>query len=224
MSGATTFDPWSATEAEARALALLSGDDPLVLSLVRGRGALLALQLLPPASPLARWCAATRLLDRRSAILAADGRAVMDAMDLCAQHQLVAPPWLVATFRRCLQPVLCGHVESWDSDQALGDPAPGRGGAAAAAMHRRLVCRVWAIARRFLWAQRAHGLPASDLWQCFSSSSRAAGPVSKLDHELQCAIRTAGCGRTKALDLMAEAEELLGPPAWSPRHVAPPLL
>lgn len=217
------FDPWTATEAEARAMALLAGDDPLTLCLVNGRGSLLALQQLPASSPLSRWCAATRLIDRRASIETGDGLAVLAAVDLCATHQLQVPQWLALAYRRVLGPVLAGQAGTAAALQALGGQAHGGCAAARAAQDRRALCRVWSIVRRFRWQQQGPSVPELVLWQAFSRAGQAAAR-HQLDAELQQAVRACGVGRTKARRLFDEAVHLLGPPAWKLQQVPPPLL
>lgn len=215
------FDPWTATEAEARAAALQSGDDPLTLALVAGRGALLAAQLLPAKSPLARWCAATRLVDRRASIETGDACAVLAGVDLCASHQLEVPQWLAVAFRRAVGPALAGRAAV--TLRPMGGDEQCRGGPTRAAQDRRALWRVWAIVRRHRWTPAARRPPDHVLWGAFSLawSASAAGA---LDGDLQRAVRSVGVGRTKARALFEEAERLLGPACWPLQHVPPPLL
>jgi acyl dehydratase len=200
------FDPWTASESEARAATLRMGFDPLHVDLVRGRASHLAQHLLPSVAPLRRWCAAGQVQALRE-----EGEArlelaqLMRAQVLCSLHGLVPPGWLTSALTLRLA--------------EAGQPTN-----AARTDHRRLTRErraAWVLMRRYRWA---HGADASKdvLWQAIVNRAQLADD-GDLELGLTQAIRRLPMGKSKAQQRLAEAEVLLGPPAWPVAHVPPPL-
>lgn len=100
-----SFDPWTATFAEAQA-AHGEGFDP------------------SPAQPLYQWNAAQEVTQLREEVELGNGFAVLDAISRCARHGLVMPDWLARQYLTRYHGVLNCRVGSWD--QAFGAPFPVR--------------------------------------------------------------------------------------------------
>lgn len=111
---AASFDPWTATEAEARAGTAFEGYFCESLPLM--------LDMLDPRSPLAQWLAAQRLTEFKDGIAAGRGSDVLFAVALCAKHGLVMPEWLSALFLRRHRAVTEMRCKSWSDPEAFGDP------------------------------------------------------------------------------------------------------
>lgn len=118
-----TFDPWTASAAEAASAAFSPG--------------------MP--EPLAQHYAAQTVLQARGACMAVGGGLeVMRCMRLCASNKLTAPEWLAAEFARRHSLVEQANVGTWD--EAFGKPWPGgekRLAAARQRMRLRAIVHGW---------------------------------------------------------------------------------
>lgn len=207
---AETFNPWTATEAQARAVTLQQGFDPMAVELVQGRASRLAFELLPPYAPLRRWCAAGQVRQLRGVGLASKSLAhLRHALQLCAEHDLVPPRFLQLALVVGLGPELKVLRPAKRLRKARQPSNP-----AHAARLRR---KVWELVRRFRWAYP--GQPLDKLWGAVRAGRQLA---PGLEPGIDRAVRRLGLGSTQARAYLNEASTLYGEPTW-PARAAPPM-
>jgi len=206
-----TFNPWSASESQARAVTLQQGFDPLIVELVQGRDSRLVFQLLPSCAPLRRWCAAGQVLQLRRADPAGASQAhLRHAVQLCAEHDLVPPRSLLLSLV-----VSLGSAPKAPRVANRGRKARRASNPAHAARLRR---KVWELVRRFRWAYPAQ--PFKALWSAVDASRRLA---PGLEPGVDRAVRRLGLGSSStARDYLNQARALYGEPTW-PARAAPPM-
>ena len=73
-----------------------------------------------PAGPLPQWDALQRLDALEGQYAEGDGFALLDAIRICANHDLVIPRWAAMAFIKGFNAVLNCHTDSWDG--AFGRP------------------------------------------------------------------------------------------------------
>ena len=72
--------------------------------------------------PLFRWIALGQIARLEKEFVAGSGFALMQAIRLCANHDLILPPWVADGFIRGFDKALNYRVRTWD--EAFGSPHP----------------------------------------------------------------------------------------------------
>lgn len=134
-SSSAPFDPWTATEDEARAA---TGGDTIEVG---------EYKLINPA--MSRWYAARYIgsILRPRIENEGDTLAILEAMAECAENGLVAPDWLAKAFIEPIHKVLDYKVGS--IDEAFGHPFKGKR-VADLRRQREMQSFLWLGAREFL--------------------------------------------------------------------------
>jgi hypothetical protein len=216
VTSAATFDPWTATEDQARAATLREGHDPVSVHLVQG-SCRLSRYLLEVDAPLRRWCVAKQVLELREKGPALVDRSELErASLLCVQHGMQPPRWLILH-------LLVRNDETASEDAVeLGRRIEREQRVRLENLRERRELRaVWLLMRRYRW-ELGPDAPRSVLWSAIVNR-RDLGTGGDLSPELVRAIRRLPMGKSKAQDLLAKAEVLLGEPVWLASHVPPPL-
>ena len=101
-----------------------------------------------PAAPIWQWDALHRLDALEDDYQAGDGAALMEAIFLCADKELVMPPWVQAAYMNSYREVIHFKVGSWDD--AFGRPHRKGLRLVDARRRRRLRPRVYRLVRKYL--------------------------------------------------------------------------
>ncbi|MGY6517378.1 MAG: hypothetical protein ACXIUZ_01560 [Lysobacteraceae bacterium] len=94
-----------------------------------------------PTLPVYRIAAEAELAEEHARFEAGDRTALMGAIRVCANHDMVLPEWVSTAFIRSYDQVLTRKVASWD--EALGRPLPKGKHLAAARKKRNKAPAVW---------------------------------------------------------------------------------
>lgn len=101
-----------------------------------------------PTLPIFRFVARNDLLIEKARYEAGDKNALLGAIRICANHDLVMPEWLARAFIRSYDKVLTHRVKSWD--EAFGSPLPKGKHLNAARKKREKSPAVWLEVRRMV--------------------------------------------------------------------------
>lgn len=75
-----------------------------------------------PTDPIFQFLAAMKIEEKKPAVEAGDGFAVLECISQCVTNGLVAPEWLADEFNRRYVAVLRCRASSWDSPLSFGRP------------------------------------------------------------------------------------------------------
>ena len=77
-----------------------------------------------PSAPLFQYVAVRECASLRSSIETGSGRAVLEAVSICALRGLVMPDWLASAFLKRYRAVTQARAASWDDPLSFGRPYP----------------------------------------------------------------------------------------------------
>lgn len=98
-----------------------------------------------PTLPVARFAAMETLAALQPRFAAGEGAALMDALALCARHDITMPAWVARGYLGAYHQVLDCKAKSWD--EVFGDPHPKGQHLAARRKKRNLAPAVWSAVR-----------------------------------------------------------------------------
>lgn len=103
------YDPWSGSFADAVRYGEASAEEK-------------EKNIGDPTRPIFQFAAAKRIEALKPLVEAGDGFSVLDCINQCVSHGLVAPRWLACAFSRRYNAVNQCHANSWDSPLSFGRP------------------------------------------------------------------------------------------------------
>lgn len=106
--------------------------------------------LADPTLPIFQFVAQTSLLEEKARFEAGDKNALLGAIRICANHDLVMPDWVARAFIRAYDKVLRHQVATWDD--AFGRPLPKGKHLSAARKKREKSPAVWLEVRHMVEA------------------------------------------------------------------------
>ena len=204
------FDPWTATEAEARQATELLPEFRLWAATDLNNT--VQRLVLPETSPLSQWWAA-QILAENSSHIEGYGSQVLAAVARCVRHGLTPPQWLAKCFLARYDKVSEKEVASWSATEAFGEPyRPGYRAAQQRQSHLQAV-EVVRIVQQYRC--RCPGHPDKLLWGLFAKTKKTKATLEEVSFFGQSIIervRNVGCSRTKAQELLAHMKSMFGEP------------
>lgn len=201
------FDPWTATESEARQASKAEPGSRLIDE----APAALARYFLPATAPLVRWWAAHALLACRSDVERGRGTDVLCCIAMCAEHDLQMPPWLASLYLARYKRVACKEIDSWDDPAAFGRPYPPGARVREDRQWHLDAVEVYRIVGQFRC--RCRGKPIKRLWAAFTPCQEpTSADLALFGPAILRRVGALGCSSTKAQELWAYAKQEFGEP------------